>query len=204
MTKKIFTVLVLAAIMIGALATAAAAPMTAQASSSAAAQDLVRLTVDNRDEKAIYFTLKSDDHFYYLRAEGDETTVFTVERDEYAYTLWGCGLKDTGTFDLTKHMKLINPVCGGNAKASRSNTSAVDLSNNLKLVRVYVENETDQKTLVILTGPSTVVFWMDPDATHTYTIGRQEYDVKFLACGVWNSTTFMPYKNATLVLRCAK
>jgi len=113
-------------------------------------------------------------------------------------------LKDTGTFDLTKNLKLINPVCGGNAKSSKTNTSAIDLSKALKLVRVYVVNETDQKTLVILTGPSTVVFWMDPGKTHTYTIARQEYDVRFLACGVWNTTTFTPYKNATLHLRCAK
>ena len=164
----------------------------------------MRLTVDNRDDKALYLTLKSPDSFYYLRVNGEEVKTFTVERDEYVYALYGCGLKNTGMFDLTKNMKLINPVCGGNAKTADKNDGAIDLSKKLKLVRVHIVNETDQKTLVILTGPSTHVFTFYPDQTGTYTIARQEYTVKFLACGVWNTTTFMPYKDAKLVLRCAK
>jgi hypothetical protein len=200
MKQKITYSLLLAAILIGLVAF----PIPAQASPNQATNTLARLTIDNRDAGGLYLTLRSPDNFYYLRVGGKEIKEFTVERDQYEYTLYGCGLKDTGIFDLTKNMKLVNPVCGGNARSTKTNTSAVDLSKALKLVRVYVVNETNQKTLVILTGPSTVVFWMDPGETHTYTIARQEYDVRFLACGVWNTTTFTPYKNATLHLRCAK
>ena len=202
MNKKKSVILIIALVSIFAIS--AVTPLTPRSSVFAASQDLIRLTVDNRDSKAIYLELRSPENFYSLRVMGKTIKEFTVERGVYVYTLTGCGLKDTGTFDLTRQMKLINPVCGGNAKSTKTNAGAVDLSEKIKLVRVHIVNETGQKVLVILTGPSTHVFWFDPNETGTYTIAKKPYKVQFLACGVWNKTEFTPYKDAKLVLKCAK
>lgn len=183
---------------------AAALPVASQAASPAAQSDLIRLTVDNRDARLVTIRLMAPDAFYYLRAPGKTKTTFTVERDQYSYTLYGCGLITTGTFDLTKNMLLVNPICGGNARSPVKNDQRIDLSTKLKLVRVHIINETDQKTTVILTGPSTHVFIFNPDGKGTYTIAKDTYQVRFLACGVWNTREFTPYKDAKLVLRCAK
>ena len=203
MNKKITTYLIMLLLIFSLLLTTAAAPFYVNSSSSAASKKLMRLTIDNRDAKMIYLTLRSPDSFYWLRAPGDTITTFTVARDEYSYWLYGCGLVDTGTFDLTRNMKLINPVCGGNAKRANYNPGAIDLSNNLKLVRVYIINETGERSKIILTGPSTHVLFLDDNETGSYTLGRDTYKIKFHACGVWNTREFTPYKNYKLVLKCA-
>ena len=204
MSKKLTTYLIMLLLIFSLVLTTAAAPFYANSNSSAASKKLVRLTIDNRDDKMLYLTLRSPGNFYWLRAPGDTITTFTVARDEYSYWLYGCGLVDTGTFDLTRNMKLINPVCGGNAKTANSNPGAIDLSNNLKLVRVYIINETGERSKMILTGPSTHVLFLDDNETGSYTLGKGTYKVKFHACGVWNTREFETYKNAKLVLKCAK
>ena len=184
---------------------ATAADPLPDASSSSSSQDLIRLTIENRDKGKMYLMLSAPGAFYYLQVDGKTSTTFTVDRGMYSYTLYGCGIKTEGSsFDLTTNTRLVNPICGGNARTVTKHPSTYDLSEKVKLVRVHIINETDQKTLVILTGPSTHVFTFIPDQEGTYTIARKPYTVQFYACGVWNETTFTPYKDAKLVLKCAQ
>lgn len=183
---------------------ATAADPLPDTNTSSTSLDLVRLTIENRDKGKMYLMLSSSGAFYYLQVDGETSKTFTVERDMYSYTLYGCGIKTEGNFDLTTNTRLVNPICGGNAKTVTKHPSTYDLSEEVKLVRVHILNETGETSLVILTGPSTHVFTFKPDQTGTYTIARQPYNVQFYACGVWNETTFTPYKDAKLVLKCAK
>jgi hypothetical protein len=166
-----------------------------------AKSDLIRLTINNRNTNPMYLRLTGPT-FYYLSVEDETRTNFTIERGEYDYSLTACGATTTGTLDLSSNKILVMPICGGNAGASSKNPDKVDLSAEHKLVRVSVENETNGRALVILTGPSTYVFSLDKDKTYTYTVIRGEYDVQYYACGRYATRTWTAQKDHKLIINC--
>ena len=188
------------------LMAAAPAPISvASAKSTAAAGDLVRLTIDNRTEKTIWVRL-SGPAFYYLTVPAKSADVFTPKRGEYTFTIFACGNYITGDLDLTTNQRLVQPICGGGPVTSAlgANTHVVDLGQIAKIVKVNFINDTTGTIMLVMTGPSTHVFTLSKDEEHEYTIERGEYDVTVYAygCGTVTQTTFLAKAGYEKTFKC--
>lgn len=187
--------LTLAAVL---LVTAAAA---FQVQPAQASLRTVTLTVDNRAPGEISLSLTGPAS-YFLKVAGETRKAFTVNQGIYDYTIRGCGMTAKSTLDLTRDTILINPVCGGSIRTIPADNSKIDLSAVIKVVPVKISSELENKTIVIMTGPSTYVFTMAADQEKAVTIGRGTYTVRYYACGVNLKKSFQAYKGAKLFLRC--
>ena len=106
--------------------------------------------------------------------------------------------------DLTKHTKLIMPVCGANTRQLPNSPHVIDITNTLKIVKVTLKNEAESNVLAILTGPSTYVFSLDKEASKDYTIAKGDYKVQYYACGKYGVREFSAFHNGILKLKCPK
>jgi hypothetical protein len=80
---------------------------------SAADEDLIRLTIRNRTDSNVFLSLLSPDgrNVYFLAIAPEQTREFTVPRAEYSHTTVACGLTATGTVDLTRFTTLVFTPC---------------------------------------------------------------------------------------------
>lgn len=183
--------------MLAVLLVSAALPMA----TAAAQVDQVRLRVDNRNSKQITIQLNGP-AYYYLKVEGKEKETFAINRGVYKYIMTGCGMRTTGSLDLTVNKTLVMPVCGGSASNQTRDPNRIDLGKVLKVVNIKVENLTEGYSMIILTGPSTYVFSLKTDVTKNYSVAKGEYDVKVYACGTSFTRKFVAEKDAKLKIRC--
>ena len=156
MTKN--RILVLISLIIFILLTAAVQqPDSSKFISVSEKTDLVALKVENDSTSNAYLWLDGP-AFYYLVVKPGETKTFTVMRGEYFNEVSYCGARDSSIIDLTRHTKLVMPVCGANSRQSPSSPYVVNITNTIKIVKVTVKNDSESNVLAILTGPSTYVF----------------------------------------------
>jgi hypothetical protein len=183
--------------LLAAMLVSAALPLT----TARAQVDQVRLKVDNRNSKQITIQLNGP-AYYYFKVDGKEKATFAVNRGVYKYILTGCGMRTSGSLDLSVNKTLVMPVCGGSASNQTRDPNRIDLGKVLKVVNIKVENLTEGFSQIILTGPSTYVFTLKTDALKNYSVARGEYDVKVYACGGWFTREFTADKDAKLKIRC--
>lgn len=177
-----------------------ALPVPAQAAQTGA--DLVRFTVVNRSTNILSFRLEGE-RIYTLKVDAESTKVFTVERGEYTYWVQGCGnVVVSDEIDLRKNKKMVMPVCGGRARKAASGGNTIDLSSQIKLVRIEVENDTGRSMLAILTGPSSYALRLQKDQDRFFTVAKGEYDVVLYACGTRFTRKFDAYKGQVLEVDC--
>jgi hypothetical protein len=188
--------LALIGMLVVILLSAAAPVMTVRAE-----VDQVRLKVDNRNSKQITLQLNGP-AYYYFKIAGEEKMTFAVNRGVYKYILTGCGMRTSGSLDLSVNKMLIMPVCGGSASNQTRDPNRIDLGKALKVVNVKIENLTEGNSQIVMTGPSTYVFTLKTDATKNVSLAKGEYLVKVYACGTVFSRKFTADKNAKLKIRC--
>ncbi len=178
-------------------------PNSVNFASTSEKSDLVALKVENDSTSYAYLWLDGP-AFYYLVVKPGETKTFTVKRGEYEKEVSYCGAKDSSTIDLTKHTKLIMPVCGANTRQLSSSPHVVNITNTIKIVKVTVTNDSESKVLAILTGPSTYVFSLAKEESKDYTIAKGDYEVQYFACGKYGVREFSAFHNSVLKLKCPK
>jgi hypothetical protein len=186
--------------VVAALVTTAAAPSPIRGI-VAAKSDLVRLTVENRSSGSLYVWLTGP-QVYYFEVKADESEIFAIARGEYDYKFRACGDTVTGELDMSIQRKLVMPVCGGRATSETNAAGTVDISEQIKIVKVSFENESDSRALLIMTGPTTYVFLFEDDEEKDYTIAKGDYSVQVFACGRYETRNFSAYKGRTLVIEC--
>lgn len=202
--KKSLRVLILANLLIMLLVTAAVPlPKFSSFATNGEKSDLIALRVDNYSTSNAYLWLDGP-AFYYLVIKPGESKIFTVMRGEYFKDVIYCGARDSSIVDLTKHTRLIMPVCGANSRQSPTSPHVVNITNTIKIVKVTVTNAAESKVLAILTGPSTYVFSLDKDASKDYTIAKGDYEVQYYACGKYGVREFSAFYNSVLKLKCPK
>jgi hypothetical protein len=202
--KKSLRVLILVNLLIMLLVTAAVPlPKSTNFGASNEKSDMVALRVDNHSTSIAYLWLDGP-AFYYLVVNPGESKTFTVLRGEYDKDVSYCGAKDSSTIDLTKHTRLVMPVCGANSRQSPNSPHVVNITNTIKIVKVTVKNEAESKVLAILTGPSTYVFSLNTEVSKDYTIAKGDYEVQYFACGKYGVKEFSAYHNGVLKLKCPK
>ena len=165
--------------------------------------DLVALKVENDSTSTAYLWLDGPSFYYFVIKPG-ETRTFTVERGEYDKEVSYCGARDTSTIDLTKHTKLLLPVCGANALNPPTSPHVVNITNTLKIVKVTLTNELDSNVFSIFTGPSTYVFTFGRDESKDYTIANGDYTIQYWACGKYGIREFTAYHNIVMKFKCPK
>ena len=202
MNKKMLLILVNLLLML--LVTAAAPlPQSTSFATNAEKSDLIALKVDNQSTSNAYLWLDGPS-FYYLVVKPGESKTFTVMRGEYFKDVSYCGARDSSIIDLTKHTRLVMPVCGANSRQTPNSPHVVNITNTIKIVKVTVTNAAESKVLAILTGPSTYVFSLDKDASKDYTIAKGDYEVQYFACGKYGVREFSAFYNSVLKLKCPK
>ena len=202
MNKKMLLTLVNLLLML--LVTAAVPlPQSTSFATNAEKSDLIALKVDNQSTSNAYLWLDGPS-FYYLVVKPGESKSFTVMRGEYFKDVSYCGARDSSIIDLTKHTRLIMPVCGANSRQTPNSPHVVNITNTIKIVKVTVTNAAESKVLAILTGPSTYVFSLDKDASKDYTIAKGDYEVQYFACGKYGVREFSAFYNSVLKLKCPK
>lgn len=165
--------------------------------------DLVALKIQNDSSSNAYLWLEGPTFYYFVVRPG-ETKTYTVKRGEYFKDVSYCGATDSSIVDLSRHTKLVMPVCGANARQSPSSPHVVNITNTIKIVKVTLTNEADSKVLAILTGPSTYVFSLDKDASKDYTIAKGDYEVQYFACGAYSVKEWSAYHQSLLKFKCPK
>ena len=202
MNKKMLLILVNLLLML--LVTAAAPlPQSTSFATNAEKSDLIALKVDNQSTSNAYLWLDGPS-FYYLVVKPGESKTFTVMRGEYFKDVSYCGARDSSIIDLTKHTRLVMPVCGANSRQTPNSPHVVNITNTIKIVKVTVTNAAESKVLAILTGPSTYVFSLDKDVSKDYTIAKGDYEVQYFACGKYGVREFSAFYNSVLKLKCPK
>jgi hypothetical protein len=192
--------LVILLLVFAALITTAAAPSPVRGNVAARAE-VVRLTVENRSSGSLYVWLTGPT-VYYFEIKSGETEVFAISRGEYTYRFRACGDTVDGTLDMSTQRKLVMPVCGGRATSEAKAAGTVDISSQIKIVKVSIENDASTRALVIMTGPTTYVFTFERGEEKDYTIAKGDYKVQTFACGRVGTRNFTAYKGKTLVLAC--
>lgn len=165
--------------------------------------DLVALKVVNDSTSTAYLWLDGP-AFYYFVIPPDETRTFTIQRGEYDKDVSYCGARDSSTIDLTRHTKLILPVCGANALNEPTSPHVVNITNTLKIVKVTLTNELDSNVFAIFTGPSTYVFTFGRDESKDYTIAKGDYEIWYYACGKYGIREFSAFHNRIMKFKCPK
>ncbi|MES0359299.1 MAG: hypothetical protein ABUK20_00165 [Anaerolineales bacterium] len=202
--KKSLRVLILVNLLVMLLVTAAVPlPKSTNFGASSEKSDMIALRVDNYSTSYAYLWLDGP-AFYYLVVKPGESKTFTVMRGEYAKDVSYCGAQDSSIIDLTKHTRLVMPVCGANSRQSPNSPHVVNITNTIKIVKVTVKNDADSKVLAILTGPSTYVFSLNKEVSKDYTIAKGDYEVQYYACGKYDVKEFSAYHNGVLKLKCPK
>jgi hypothetical protein len=162
----------------------------------------VKFTIDNKSDKV--FTLQmTGPETLYLVVEPDSAEVFTPLRGDYNFTMYSCGAYAVGEIDLNTIKTMIVPECGSNGPPSKS--EKVDASETIKLVKITIENDVTNSTMVVvLTGPGTFVFSLKAGQKQSYTIPRGDYTVTYYACNSSDTKTFTAAANKILELKCPK
>ncbi len=192
--KKLNTIVFL--LVLASTLLVAAAPGPQQ--SALAATSLARLTIENNTNDYVTMRL-SGPASYYLYVKPGETKIYTLQRGEYSNQFYSCGVFITTTLDMTRHQKMVVPVCG--THATTNPTSVIDAGMVLRLVKVTLKNATDHNIVIVLNGPSEYAFFLYDQEERSYTIPKGEYTYKIYGCGYIRDGNFyahaLKYKELT-------
>ncbi len=147
----------------------------------AAAEDVVRLTINNDGDGDIWLLLNGP-AYYYLHVPVGTTRIYTPKRGVYDYTLYSCGTFVKGELDLTTQKTIDVPACGLKAHTGEP-LNTVDAGKMLNLVDVTFKNKTGRYMLLILEGPSVYVFRFNSGESKEYTIPMGYYSYTLYGCG---------------------
>jgi len=193
--KKLNTILFLLILASTLLISAAPGPQQ----SDSAATLLARLTITNNTNDYVTMQLNGPAS-YYLYVKPGETKIYTLQRGEYSNKFYSCGVFISTTLDMTKHQKMVVPICG--THATTNPTGVIDAGMVLRLVKVTLKNTTDHNIVIILNGPSTYVFSLHDDEERLYTIPKGEYTYKIYGCGYIREGNFYAHANKYKELTC--
>lgn len=196
-------IIIMSLIILVFLTAAIPLPNSAAVAATNQKSDLVALKIQNDSSSTAYLWLDGPT-FYYFVVKPGETRTYTVLRGEYFKDVSYCGARDSSIVDLSRHTKLLMPVCGANSRQSPSSPHVIDITNTIKIVKVTLTNEADSRVLAILTGPSTYVFTLDKDASKDYTIAKGDYEVQYFACGAYSEKEWSAYHKSVLKFKCPK
>lgn len=163
--------------------------------------NLVRLTVINHSNDDMTLKLVGPKK-YTLTIEAEEKRVFTVPQGDYSYTVKACSVTADSTISLTKHKKLVMPVCGGSVPHAQGNEQIIDLSTHIRMVKIHIGNQAPTRTLAFLAGPSDYIFSIDSGEMKEYVVAKGDYTVRYYACGKSAVETFSAAKGSILALSC--
>ena len=197
------TIVLIGLVIFTLLSAAVPLPASSNFASVNEKSDLVALKVVNDSTSTAYLWLDGP-AFYYFVIPPDETRTFTIQRGEYDKDVSYCGARDSSTIELTKHTKLILPVCGANALNEPTSPHVVNITNTLKIVKVTLTNELDSNVFAIFTGPSTYVFTFGRDESKDYTIAKGDYEIWYYACGKYGIREFSAFHNRIMKFKCPK
>ena len=197
------TIVLIGLVIFTLLSAAVPLPASSNFASVNEKSDLVALKVVNDSTSTAYLWLDGP-AFYYFVIPPDETRTFTIQRGEYDKDVSYCGARDSSTIDLTRHTKLILPVCGANALNEPTSPHVVNITNTLKIVKVTLTNELDSNVFAIFTGPSTYVFTFGRDESKDYTIAKGDYEIWYYACGKYGIREFSAFHNIIMKFKCPK
>ena len=197
------TIVLIGLVIFTLLSAAVPLPASSNFASVNEKSDLVALKVVNDSTSTAYLWLDGP-AFYYFVIPPDETRTFTIQRGEYDKDVSYCGARDSSTIDLTRHTKLILPVCGANALNEPTSPHVVNITNTLKIVKVTLTNELDSNVFAIFTGPSTYVFTFGRDESKDYTIAKGDYEIWYYACGKYGIREFSAFHNRIMKFKCPK
>ena len=170
-----------------------------------AKDDLARFTVENRTTATSYVYLTGQGGQYYLTNPGEETSVWTVARAEYTYSLYACGIWTSGEIDLTTPEKIVIPDCGSQAWATGQGEDAIDHGQVLKLTPFSLVNETSTGNLWVAVYGNGVsyMFHLPDDTPLDITLPRGEFNYTAYGClGSWTGTFSVDYIGAKHVFKC--
>lgn len=176
-------------------------PSSAAMQSTNEKSSLVALKIQNDSTSYAYVWLEGPT-FYYFAVRPGETKTYTVQRGEYFQDISYCGAKDSSIVEISRHTKLLMPVCGANSRQSPSSPNVVNVTNTIKIVKVSLTNEADSRVLAILTGPSTYVFSLNKGDTKYYTIAKGDYEVQYFACGAYGVKEWSAFHKGVLKFKC--
>lgn len=199
--KSVYLAILVNLIIIILITAAAPSPYSSKLATASENSDLVSLKIDNRSSGTVYLWLKGP-AFYYFAVKPGESKTYTVMRGEYFKDIKYCGATDSSIIDLTKHTKLVMPVCGANSSQPSSSPHLVNITDTIKIVKVTVKNDADSRVLAILTGPSTYVFLLNKGDSKDYTIAKGDYEVSYFACGGFGVKEFSALFSAVLKFKC--
>jgi hypothetical protein len=183
----------------------AAAPAPA-AARIAEKSDEVRLTIENKSSGPLYVWLEGP-AVYYFALQSEETQQFAVARGDYDYRFRACGDTVTGELNLNSQRRLVMPVCGARAvhQSKASDRAAdFDIGSEIRIVEIDIENDSDSRLFVIMTGPTTYVFTFEEDEEQEYTLAKGDYKVQVWGCGRYGTRNFSAFKGKTLILDCPR
>jgi hypothetical protein len=187
-------------LLLASISLSAVVPVHPAMAAPAQAEDLVRLTIENRSND--YVTLRlTGPRFYYFSVKPGETRIFTPVRDVYDSTLYSCGVFTSDSMDLTKIQYIVVPACGTKGTKAEGAT-ATDASAIIKLVKVTIENKAESSMVLILEGPGTYVFFLRAGEEKSYTIPKGEYDLTMYACWKIKKSKFYAYANKVQEYTC--
>ena len=167
-----------------------------------AKSELVGFTFTNNSDRLASLRLYGNGQFYYFLLFPGESKYYTPVRGEYDMSFFSCGQYVNKEIDLTKKTTLVVPPCGTVAHNGKPPAGVIDGGKVLKLVKVTLENETDNYMKVILEGPATYVFTFSKDQEKTYTISKGDYTYMLYGCGGSFSGDFYAYHNKVMTFKC--
>lgn len=151
--------------------------------SAQAAEDVVRLTINNNSSRDVWLQLDGP-AYYYLHVKAGESKRYTPKKGVYDYTLYHCGTSVSGQMDLTVQKTVDVPECGTKAYyGGEGPVNTLDAGRMLNLVDVTIKNQTNAFMLLILKGPSVYVFRFNSGESKKYTIPMGMYDYTMYGCG---------------------
>jgi hypothetical protein len=123
---------------------------------------------------------------YVLNVPAGTESIFTIDRNVYAYSLRSCGSQSDGFMDLTVKSFFEIPGC-----------AQVDLA------RISLENRSNWSLEVMLEGADDYVLFMLPGQSRVLTVAKGEYEVTYQGCLQSSAPLYLRARaNAQLSLNC--
>ncbi|MBC8332519.1 MAG: hypothetical protein H8E28_11110 [Anaerolineae bacterium] len=157
--------------------------------------DLVRLTINNKSERDIWYRLDAKEFgrydYYYFHIPAGEARYYTPVRGVYEYILYACGINVKGDLDLSTHKVINVPECGMKSHYGPQDQENIeDVGDQLRLVDVTLVNDSGRYMKLILEGPSVFVFQLFAEEEKEYTIPMGYYEITMYGCGGTHHLTF--------------
>jgi len=183
-TKKLTIVILLVVALLllsvtAALALPKLAELTIQNKSDYTVQILIYEATELRHSaQNIEYPAVPNGEFHFLSVAPNTTSVFTLKRALFYYTLYVCGGSKTvsGPIDLTNGGRLVVPsICTTYYPSYEEKGTLGGIMEANTLVAFSVQNTTADSLYVNFSGPQVFSFWLDPFGTRSFTAEEGTY-----------------------------